>query len=801
MVQKLIVLSVFLGCTMCLAQNAKLIYREREPTTIMTPVVGIHGESGDIYVAIAVRGLYKLDKTTWQLMKVEEITNNGSFQYNDLYNDRNGDVLLSQHGFFGYRLFAINAQGTITERVVPDINGLQSYGDGLLHSGYSTSIDGGRSWSPDSSLNLKQLNSGFILAQTRAGKYIITTVDLGGKFFPVPIRRPDEIAVFAGDSLVWTEKALDGLLPDTICYGSIHDSTYRRCETQLIIPGAPSAPILSQINLISSTAGGLVLFSPRQGWYARYSSEGWVYMGSLPPLQYTAPWSNLAIGLYSTQLVHPPGPDRVGIISIYLQEPIHTTIDTLPQGIGPSVDPRPLSDSYSLMRTGYSTMSLFHRGLGLVNVGSLMRDLDDIKINPILCGFVTPEHTPIVVPWSDGLTHISAKGYGVTHATSTRGEQYTSHNTVGPYYQSTRGLRTLFVGHDAVLAPGNITRVFSRSGELLDTLDTNASTCVYRLADGTSVVANKYIIRRISPEGARDSVDLRPVLCNAASNDSTGFVIAYVESNSQNHVALVSHQYIVDDDTRLADTNVCGGIVYSSDGGASWETSSLPVGVGRYFLGMTKSPSGALLASVTTLLYDTTRHIQIPPPFNAPSETEAVNHRMEDCHVLRSADHGRTWATVYHASFSRPYRFIGGDGVATNDGRLLLMSPDGVIESTDDGLSWHAHALQFEENTQVISLFRDPDGNDIYYCTDKGLYKSTTTTSVSDSVLPARSHKIRAATWEEHGMRWNRANMTLSRLVNLMGVSCSPDIVMPGMYVVTLSTASTSTYEQVLVLP
>jgi hypothetical protein len=213
---------------------------------------------------------------------------------------------------------------------------------------------------------------------------------------------------------------------------------------------------------------------------------------------------------------------------------------------------------------------------------------------------------------------------------------------------------------------------------------------------------------------------------------------------------------------------------------------------------MVLARDGSICAHYTNLVIDTL----VKPEKPENPLTEDLNHTMDDRTIVRSTDNGATWQQVYRSSARRAFRMLGGNGIRLRDGRLLLITVDDILESTYDGLTWDFHLSGIQEAVDPISIFTDDAGSVIYYCTDKGLYKSEAITSVLDDQPLSRAVRT-ASTWANHQSLWVSSGRHCVSLTNLIGevVYCNATYIpLPGLYIAEIEVHNTRSRVPIIVL-
>ena len=136
------------------------------------------------------------------------------------------------------------------------------------------------------------------------------------------------------------------------------------------------------------------------------------------------------------------------------------------------------------------------------------------------------------------------------------------------------------------------------------------------------------------------------------------------------------------------------------------------------------------------------------------------------------------------------------------DGRLLLMTADGILQSTNDGVDWDFHDLDgARPGTYPISLFQHAHGEPVFYCTSAGLYEQEVVTSVDEGQAEPPSPKPMARTWSEHVTHWESRGMHASSLTTLLGYSATPVSPPAGVYAVEFENTRPGVRELIMVLP
>ncbi|MBU3679785.1 MAG: hypothetical protein FGM32_09295 [Candidatus Kapabacteria bacterium] len=806
----------FLTISVCdlFAQNVNLTYAEREIAVEQTPLLFKHPKGGPFFMALSRAGLYTLDSATLRPKPVAVIAAGKVYEGNYISTCGNGDILYSQAGFFGGTLFRIDSQGIassvpLPSGVVTDLrfreNGtvlLEMKDTAGVYSEYA-SVDCGATWFARAGAPIVSAKGAILLRESNPVRYSIARPGLGNVLYPTRLKSDISLLSFSilgKDSVVWINRGRTSTTRDTIWYSDVRDSSRYRFDTSLVVSGIQEVVDMKRVQLLSSYAGTLFMFS-RQGWYARYRNGSWRVVDTLPP--FDGPFvdnSNAQSSGYALQYIDYKGSQLV-TISLDSAEDGHSLTKVAPSLLGTRAM-RFVSPGYSALyyKSMTTPICLFSPNEGNRVLNGVFPANDNLA-SPMQFGFVNSRGEPLVVPYSDCAVRISGAGVGVMKAWNMRGEYWSvkggiSGNAFVPRVQSDRGLRTPFVGTGEVLSPGLLVRRYTRDGELIDTLRNQPATAVYRLPDSTVVIGNGSHIITTRPGGKVDSVDFASVVCGGSG--MAGFVESFALAGDGSLLAFVNGLLVLDQETLSSRPLRCGGVLRSTDDGRTWTSSELPIEY-PYFLGSIRTLPGTIVASVTQVVRDTTKRAS--PSDLAPLD-ETLNHKFNDAYVVRSTDNGVSWTKVFTRRSSPAYGLIGGNGVVTDEGALLLLTTDGTLRSTNDGMDWELNTVTgMADGAQIISMFQDTPGSPIYFCTTEGLYKQGPVMSVKDMGQSAAQRFRAARTWEGHRSAWQQCRQTVRRLVSALGESLSMSHQPPaGLYMAEVSDGSAITMEPILVL-
>jgi hypothetical protein len=175
-------------------------------------------------------------------------------------------------------------------------------------------------------------------------------------------------------------------------------------------------------------------------------------------------------------------------------------------------------------------------------------------------------------------------------------------------------------------------------------------------------------------------------------------------------------------DTGTADTSIVreGGIWRSTDNGAHWSRSDVGLETDRYVWWIEPLPSGAILAVAGNALYDKASQGQFLTGWN-----------VGGARIFRSDDNGLTWSVAYAETRDRSGYPGRRPILRTSTGRILAATMDnGVIESGDDGRTWHEVGEDLY-GRMINDIDEDSTGT-IWVATDNGIWSWQPTTPVDE---------------------------------------------------------------------
>jgi hypothetical protein len=783
------------------AQQAKLRYLECGDGVLGLQFIR-NGQTGSLLFHRTGEGVWVFDEQTLKIRPVAATQQNASgYQYSGFSVGPDGAVFDLQHGFYGDRALRIDTNDE-ARLIGPPGNSLMAYhGNGVLScSSADTALVSTRILSVDGALTWFKGMGGVLFKQFGAAvqttknpvRYWVSCPTMGNRSFATPIRRePTSLCIHRKDSVLWISKSYNS---DTLWYADLADTSKRHFDTVLKVIGTNSETAVTDV-VLYSVLGQPALMFHRSGWYAAYLRGQWRVVDTIPRMM--GAWNfigNAEGSIRGDALWYRAKGKLYGVV---LDTVAHERIMVdLPAGGEFYV--MASSRTEAILRPILNTIGIalkYSAKNGFEIINSQLADLDRLPLVPMLYGFTARDGSPLVVPYHDGLVSVTSSGMGVLRAIAMRGESWLGPSRLGPRIQTRDGLRTPYVGADEIISPGTKVRQFTRGGAFVRDISSTPATAAVRLADSTILLANNGRVTRLKPDGSSDTVDLAPVMLDGL--DTCGYVSSFVGNDDGSIIAFVNGLRRFNEDSSRNEPLRAGGIGVSSDNGRTWTRAAVPV-ESPYFLGSVRTTKGALVASVSTVVRTDK---ELPRDGQAPAE-ETSNHVFEDRRIIRSEDGGLTWTLAYSSPARVGFGLVGGDGVVMNDGRLLLMTIDGILQSTNDGVDWDFHDLAgVRPGTYPISLFQHAHGQPVFYCTSTGLYQQEDLTSVDEGQAEPPAPQPMARTWSGHRAAWESRGLHAKCMMTTTGRSVEAVLPEAGVYLVDLEHAATITRELIMVLP
>ncbi len=786
------------------------IYRERgaPSATVTTPTM--FGGSGTVMFDVQQRGVYVVDTVSWLARQISEVGNMGSYQYSVFVRRSRGGVACQQWGSAGNRLWKFDEDLRIWADTLPfridTFNiyiGTKPYTDHCINfvaRPYQSELSMNMTCISFDGCDTWQLYGQRFLDSTIVARWILGD-GIGGLWMspmsmnhvqvvhpwalppgssePVltPVRRLNGSAgpsyytqkAFLGrDTIVWIQDL--GFSQYYLGIGALGDTTARHFSRTITTAPGRTVNIQGACHLFNTQTrrvfmrdSAMVLYEYRAGQWHVVDTARHILSASTEPA-------------YRAECVTYPAKFEDGTTGYTV---LHLA-DSLVQELRPH---QYNADDYriryypnvhanvahtALNFSGPAALTL-KSGRGFV-LSSTLRDIEDLDPAPMIHGIgADAGQAPLIVSYYGHLVRPTETRAGELISTVTNGE-VTGHDgnfKPVPKWYTTRGSLPPAVSSTDILFPGTELRQFSRKGKYLGIIDADPSTCALRLSEDDVLIGNSTTVRRWQQGVLRESVDVRSQLTETDSIGS-GFFSTMVASGDTAVIGFVSGLHVYDNESLQVHRHRCGGIVRTTDKGASWQR--IPVdGEDPYFLGTVTGSNGEMFACYTTTIRDTAK---MRLEESRLRDHEPLFTTMQDCNIIRSADGGLTWQTVYSRSVSLGFRFVGVSGIRLRDGTLLINGIDGVLESRDNGINWDFHDIGFNEFTNVISLFTDDDGRDVYYCTTTGVFRSERTTWAEEKATTAEEAQRTipvARTWSGHQQAWEQSGVRCIGLTSIIG--------------------------------
>ena len=799
-----------LACIVCVVGAAanlpgqthvELLLRSKDIITTQTPAVVQQPKSGTIFVGIAGRGIYRIDTATWTLRKIPEVQGTAAYQ-SHYVSAGSSFALIAQQGFSGSRSWRIdsNDRFTLIESPIGSSTAFDSTIDCdriILSSDRDDrvicySYDCGANFTCDTTIaRIRQPTAGASVVEDRNRNLFMICPGKERRKFDLRLRS-DQFSSEPVLARVGTDSVLAVLSgngkPDTVCFASLHDGIWVRKSTLVSIDGVDTAIPVKSVFIRDNYEGDVLLFrdDPSNGStsYARYDSGRWRSIGTIP-IRYirgsiTEPFGSR--GSRRARLQYSSAQKRFFVVRFNPYSPFGWDIPDSSNMLRAS----PQVDAFSSRWLAYyqgDNVILFSDTHEHMTLNAMAANDDEHKTLPVLLGFTDSTGNPLYLDLGDDLIAPDARMVGRVRSVRLRDapqRSVTYPSFLAPLDYTVNGMRMPFVGEHEVLFPGSIVQKLDRNGRMTAVIHDSPSTAVARISDSSIVVAGANNVVVYRSNGSRDSMNVLALLDTAGAL-KRGFVSWIQPLPSGRILCFVSGLRLRDADDQTHTVLSPGGVLYSDDSARTWKRAAYPAEQ-QYMLGVVRRSTGELFLSATSVVRDTTGMDSNTP--------ESLTHEMDDHVVLRSTDDGATWQTVHTSNTSASFRFVGFSGLETSEGAMLLVSPDGAVESLDGGATWNSHDIQADlSGTRITSFFTHGTSPEhpVYYCTNNGLYRSTRSTSVSSS--NARTSPMSACSWDCHQTQWTAMNARILRMTDAVGktyqTSYAPTT---GVYVVELQT-------------
>ncbi len=806
----LLAITITTRTTTLLSQGGVPVYSER----FVYGWVRSHGVSGQMFLVMDGVGTFSVDTNTWTLSVVPGAPRVARV-LKEIGSDVNGDLLLvtgrdgSGGGGWSNRvLYRIDNTGKGVLMTLPNgkptADNIFPCGDGLVvacdYDGYfAITSNGGNSWAiptdPFACIVNPPYTSGLLTLTNSAGKVFLVHSAQGAQLIPFSKITPYPVKL--GRDSIMEFIAPSKSSPDTgLCRRAINDPTKFICTKRLTAIDGTSL-LADSVDLLSTSNGKLFALEKwLPGRLFEYVNGHWRLVGKTGITR-----SGLA-GYRSFEWWRRPDSvlcylwtDANGIADVRVRRVLLTGIPEIRDvDSGRVVDlvagyynPSPVSDEWTLFTGTTNSEPLLHSARhGFLSLSAMARTIDFLPSLQILSGFTDSQGRLLVLPISDCLYEVDEFHRGHMRQRGLRGELFGQrlYEPDGPILRSPTdyGLRQPWVDSTDVLCPGIGTRRYSRSGDLIEVLDTGVTSSVARLDDGTLVLGGKGSVILIRPDLKRDTVVIRNI--GGFTPADTSCIVTSIIARPDGGITAFCSGFQVRDTATLSPVPLhTGGIIVSNDRGRTWVRASVPQ-PDVWFLGAMRLPSGTLVASATGLIRDTFLVSK------GSTYIESSNHAMDDRLMWRSTDDGRSWQEVLRQGASVRYFLVGGNGVIDADGSALMVTPTGLMASTDDGRTWKDREAPTADGlAQLTSIFRSGTTGPVYYFTTDGAYRLGSATSVIDRTPSVQPLAI-AASYATHRQRWTRSGFTPMHLTNTLGMTVTADasaVPPAGVYGVVLS--------------
>ncbi len=620
--------------------------------------------------------------------------------------------------------------------------------DGVVRLGRGskeyTSVDYGVTWNIHDRqgsvpLGVSSQGSGAALCVIESGRqfYECLLPDRGDAWVQSPMTRTDpyggelmRIVHLGSDSLAWlTTRVIEGDSSQLRLYvGALGDTVAQRVDSALLNGTIVRLDPLQ----IFETSDRCVFYLDKMGWTATYCDGSWTLHEWRPREafldgrgdhnRYSSQkrgWAYLRIKEESPMVMY----------RIDLRHPVSVDSIILPVGVKDHLVPAPAQlQGLGYLNSGLENQQelIYWPDRSVYAFGSFIREIDIFPLKRMLFTWEDGEQLCVVTDLEQ-LVRPDAYGRGRVVRGLLLSDE-TRQPNVGYHGQHPDGdLRERGASVPAVLAQGRIfsgpvVRVTSSDGTRADTLLNAPTSFGAVLRDGRFATGWKGVLR-LHRQHTIDTFDISSVNSSA---DSMGYPSHVVQCTAGTLVASVLGTHRIDPATNVTRAFRWGGILRSTDDGATWVSTPLPTDDATYVMSLAETRDGTLLATTMRMVEDT-----------VVGERTQSSYQANRVCILRSSDCGQTWNAVHQPVFSGSWQITSGNIVQHPDGTLYAALISGIYYSTNDGQSWVLdERLPLTTNPASIAL---SSSGAILVAASDGVYRLDHVTSVNDATaLPAQ---------------------------------------------------------------
>lgn len=591
-------------------------------------------------------------------------------------------------------------------------------------------IDNGETWLPTPNLGMSVIpasNPNCLYTEGKGRVYIYRNVQgvLSIQQLPKELDRPLSIAHMSGDSVAWIENSTKR----TLWVGSLSTVRGVRVDSVQLQSGKTQLDPIVVLGLEDSSA----FYIDKAGWCATVKNGTWHKLEqTLQPNpvdgveELSQPRGKYAYLLWLSK------PNRV-MYRIQLTSPPVIDSMIVPEGVERAMDHNKSALLYDIgdfivesENVEYIVSFKEHK---TIVTGSLITEIEYLHKRSFVYSWLRRDGDLLSCNELEQVIRVDNAKRGIVCQGKVFSTRYSKYNgaeqqTFFPNRNYREWGLSAPANHEGALVfAGPVVRHLGLDGNWGDTVYSAPASFASTLSDGTLASGWNGVLR-VHRFGSTDTAAVSTP--SEIIADSMGYPTSMVQCTSGTLLAAFQGTWRKDGSEEGKRLFRWGGILGSTDNGASWLPKPLPDPESNYVQHVMRTASGTLLATSMRMIEDST-----------PTKPSGTDPQMQSSYsanritILRSVDCGESWSEVHTPFYNGPWVMNSGNIVQQKDGRLFAALIPGVFTSTDDGRTW---TLDERVNGLIVpvSLTLNEDESMLLSAND-GVYKLGKLTSVKDS--------------------------------------------------------------------